>query len=299
MFPSAEAVNVILPPFGIKLRGNCMKETLRLGISPCPNDTYIFHALLHGLVPVPFNIDYCLADVHELNTRASQGELQATKLSVGVLPKVLDNYAVLNSGGALGFGCGPLLVSKEPLTQEMQKKASIAIPGHTTTAAMLLDLHGGFEGKRQAMVFDRVMPAVLNGDADMGLIIHEGRFTYENLGLTKILDLGEWWESVYRLPLPLGCICVRRDVPKDMCKALETAISQSIEYARTHPEASRDFIRAHAQELSDEVIQAHISTFVNDFSIFLGYDGQNALQKLLNARPDVENISTDSIFLEN
>ncbi len=274
-----------------------MTKSITLGISPCPNDTYIFHALLHGLVPMPFEIEYILADVQELNRRACQGELDATKLSAGALPSVLAQYAVLNSGGALGFGCGPLLVTKKDLCPSKYKNASIAIPGHMTTAAVLLNLHGDFAGARHEMVFDAIMPAVLNDEVDMGLIIHEGRFTYESLGLRKVLDLGEWWEGFYHLPLPLGCIAVRRDLPKDVGLALEAGITQSIEFARAHPEASKDFIHSHAQELSDEVTCAHIKTFVNDYSLHLGKDGQSAIQKFLSTSPHMSEQSPQSIFL--
>ncbi len=271
-------------------------KTITIGISPCPNDTFIFHALLHELVPLPFKLKYILADVEELNARAVQGELFATKISAGVLPKVLENYAVLQSGGALGFGCGPLIISKKKLTPAEQAKASIAIPGSMTTANLLLQTHGAFHGQRHEMVFDQIIPAVLDGKIDMGLIIHEGRFTYAQYGLHKILDLGEWWEQSYNLPLPLGCIAVRRDLPKDMALALETGIAQSILYARKHPQASHEFIHTHAQELSQEVTTAHIKTFVNDYSISLGDTGKDALRKLLSVQ--TQETSLNSIFLE-
>ncbi len=273
-----------------------MQDTITLGISPCPNDTYIFHALLHGLVPVPFNIKYILADVEELNARAVAGELMATKLSVGVLPKVLPRYAVLRSGAALGFGCGPLLIAREPLSPEAQATASIAIPGRMTTANLLLQLHGHFQGQREEMIFDKVMPHVLEGKAHMGLIIHEGRFTYADQGLHKIMDLGEWWEEAFQMPLPLGAITVRRDVPKETALALEKAIAQSIAYARAHPEASANFIRAHAQELSEEVTAAHIATFVNDYSVDLGTLGQKAIELLVNKAVPRQDIP---LFLEH
>ncbi len=277
-----------------------MKNTITLGISPCPNDTFIFHALLHNLIDIPFKIDCIMADVEELNARACAGELHATKLSVGVLPKVLPHYAVLRSGGALGFGCGPLLVAREPLSLEAQKNATIAIPGHMTTAALLLNLHGHFAGQRHEMIFDAVMPHVLAGKSDMGLIIHEGRFTYEAQGLHKILDLGQWWESAFNAPLPLGAIAVRRDMPREQALALENAITQSIRYAYANPEASAAFIRTHAQELSTEVTAAHIDTFVNEYSLHLGELGEKAisllLEKAINAS-DTPLTQQPSIFL--
>ncbi len=276
-----------------------MQDTITLGISPCPNDTYIFHALLHGLVSTPFKIRYIMADVEELNARARTGELHATKLSVGVVPHIVEHYALLRSGGALGFGCGPLLIAREPLSMEAQATGSIAIPGHMTTAALLLNLHGHFQGTRQEMLFDAVMPHVLQGKSPMGLIIHEGRFTYEAQGLHKILDLGAWWEESFHAPLPLGAIAVRRDIPRAQALALEEAISQSILYARAHPEASADFIQAHAQELSPAVTKAHISTFVNDYSIHLGKLGEEAIELLVHkALQHQPSISRTSLFLD-
>ncbi len=278
-----------------------MQDTITLGISPCPNDTFIFHALLHGLVDVPFKIQCVMADVEELNARACAGELDATKLSVGVLPKVLPQYAVLRSGAALGFGCGPLLIAREALSLEEQRHAAIAIPGHMTTAALLLTLHGHFAGARQEMVFDQVMPHVLEGKSPMGLIIHEGRFTYADHGLHKILDLGQWWESSFHAPLPLGIISARRDMPRAHALALEKAITQSIEYAYAHPEASADFIRAHAQELSEEVTAAHIATFVNEYSLQLGELGEKAITLLLDKALQEKSFTAHkdiSIFLE-
>ncbi len=276
-----------------------MQDTLTLGISPCPNDTFIFHALLHGLVDFPYKIKYIMADVEELNARACAGELHATKLSVGVLPTALSHYAVLRSGGALGFGCGPLLVAREPLSPEAQQYASIAIPGRMTTAALLLNLHGRFQGSRQEMIFDKVMEHVLTKRCDMGLIIHEGRFTYEAHGLHKIVDLGQWWEEAFHAPLPLGVITVRRDVDKNVGLALEKAITQSILYARAHPEVSADFIGAHAQEMSPEVTAAHIATFVNDYSLDLGELGQKAVEMLVHKALPHKTTHDYSIFLEN
>ncbi len=274
-----------------------MQDTLTLGISPCPNDTYIFHALVQGFVDVPFHIHCIMADVEELNARAKAGELDATKVSAGVLPNILDEYAILRSGAALGFGCGPLLISKKELSLEEQKTASIAIPGHMTTAAMLLHLHAGFQGPRHEMIFDAVMPAVLEGRADMGLIIHEGRFTYAQKGLHKVLDLGQWWETCHGCPLPLGVIVAKRSLPVERALALEQAIARSITYARHNPEASKHFIASHAQELSEEVTQAHISTYVNDFSYDLGEQGRDALRQLLAAHPTFTQQHTTNIFL--
>ncbi|MCI7568937.1 1,4-dihydroxy-6-naphthoate synthase [Desulfovibrio sp.] len=258
-------------------------ETMTIGLSSCPNDTYIFHALLHGLVPAPTPAPpaFHMADVEELNGLARRGTLPVTKISLGVIPYIMDSYAILSSGAALGWGCGPLVVAREQLPESDWKTARTAVPGLLTTANLLLDLHGGFQGPRQDMLFSDVMDAVISGRADIGVIIHEGRFTYGEHGLVKLLDLGQWWESVYNAPLPLGAIAVRRDVPRDTARAMQEAIRQSLDYADAHPEASRDYIRRCAQELSDEVTRAHIRTFVTEFSRDLGAAGREAIQRLV------------------
>lgn len=261
------------------------KQILRLGLSPCPNDTFIFHALLHDLVCIPgFTSHKCLpqlADVEQLNRRAIEGEYEITKLSLGVVPEVIDKYALLSAGAALGWGCGPLLVGRKQYLPEELSDLKIAIPGKLTTANLLLDLHGGFNGQRQAMLFSDIMPAVMCGEADLGLIIHEGRFTYAGKGLYKILDLGEWWEKVYNMPLPLGAIAVRRDVAKELALAMENAIQASLAHAWRNPDHSREFIRLHAQEMDEAVTKAHIQTFVTSYSMNLGDSGQRAIEKLL------------------
>lgn len=261
-------------------------RTLTLGISPCPNDTYIFHALLHGLVDVPFALDLHIADVEELNTLALRGALDASKISVGVAGHIARQYALLRTGAALGWGCGPLVVARTPLPVEALRDARIAIPGQMTTANLLLDVHGGFAGPRTAMRFDHVMPAVLNGEADAGVVIHEGRFIAPGLGLHTVLDLGAWWEGAFAMPLPLGVIAVRRDVDAPTARALEAAIAASLAHAHAHPEASADFIRSHAQEMAQDVTRAHIRTFVNDFSMNLGQEGMQAVTALVSRGAD-------------
>lgn len=266
---------------------------LQIGLSPCPNDTYIFHALLHRLVrpELKETIDFepIFADVQALNMAALAGNLPVTKVSAGVLPLVLDRYAVLASGGAMGWGCGPLVVARDADIDPA--RAIVAIPGRHTAANRLLDLHGGFTGARMEMVFSEIMPAIASGAADIGVIIHEGRFTYQKSGLVRLLDLGQWWESEHGLPLPLGAIVIRRDLAATLGPALEAAIAASIRYADANPLASRDFVRSHAQELDDEVTRAHISTFVTEFSIDPGERGRAALSRFLDGIPE------DSIFL--
>ncbi|MCR5812900.1 MAG: 1,4-dihydroxy-6-naphthoate synthase [Desulfovibrio sp.] len=273
----------------------------QLGLSPCPNDTFIFHALLHGLVPAPCAIRPHLADVEELNRLVAQGIPEFSKISIGELVRSHGRYALLSAGAALGFGCGPLLVARKDLRPEKFRFASIAIPGAMTTANLLLTLTGEFLGERREMLFSRVMDAVVQGETELGVIIHEGRFTYQQKGLVKVLDLGEWWEQSYHLPLPLGGIVVRRDVDRGLAVGMNEAIAQSLRFARKHPEQSQDYIRAHAQELSPEVIAAHIKTFVTDFSLDLGQAGRAAVTHLLHAALEREGQKrpAEGFFLEN
>lgn len=265
-------------------------HTLSLGLSPCPNDTYIFHALLHGLVPQPIPLQAHMADVEELNSLACTHQLDITKISVGVTTRIMHEYALLSSGAALGWGCGPLVVARTALRPEDWRNATVAVPGLMTTANHLLTLHGGFPETRTAMLFSDIMPAVARGDVDMGLIIHEGRFTYQRLGLVKLLDLGQWWEATFHLPLPLGVIAVRRDMPLSLARRLQEAITASLAYAHAHPNDAREFIREHAQEMDPDVTQAHIATFVTDFSLDLGQHGRTAVETLVARVAGVEGI---------
>lgn len=276
-----------------------MADILTLGLSPCPNDTFIFHALLHGLIKNSFEINPIFSDVEDLNLRALNGELAITKVSVGVLPEVLDKYIILNSGGALGFGCGPLVVARKEIPENEWKKAKVAIPGKLTTANLLLSLHGGFADKREELVFSDIIPSVVNKNFDIGVIIHEGRFTYMDSGLIKLLDLGAWWEDKFNFPLPLGVIIIRKDIPNKIAKIIQNLISESIEYAWENPEKSVEFIKYHAQEMDDKIIDAHIKTFVTKFSKDLGFEGRNAIEGLIVKAFDLNNkkIELNEIFL--
>lgn len=273
---------------------------LSLGLSPCPNDTYIFHALLHGLTPAPVSFRPHLADVEQLNGMARRKELDVTKISLGVTTQIMEDYALLTSGAALGWGCGPLVVAREALPPDAWATARVAVPGLLTTANLLLTLHGGFQGPRQEMLFSEVMPAVARGDADMGVIIHEGRFTYQRLGLTRLLDLGEWWEGAFHVPLPLGAIAVRRDVPLEIARGVQAAIAASLAYARAHPQASESFVRAHAQELEESITRAHIETFVTGYSLDLGETGRAAIEQLVGRAAALEGLTIppQGLFLE-
>lgn len=257
--------------------------TYSLGISPCPNDTFIFEALIHGRCKVPFRVTTHMADVEELNTLAREGRLAITKLSMAAVPGVLDKYCIINSGAALGRGCGPLLVARQDVDPGAYATARIATPGRLTTANLLLSLNAAFTGPREAMVFDQIMPALKQRRADLGLIIHEGRFTYAARGLKLVLDLGAWWEKETGLPLPLGVIAVRRDLGMEVALRVQEAVAASLAHARAHPGDAQNFIRAHAQEMDTSVMARHIATFVNDFSENLGPEGRNAVKALLEA----------------
>ncbi len=254
---------------------------LTLGYSPCPNDTFIFYALTHGRLNVPgLEVTETLADVETLNLRAMKAELDLTKISFHALAYLREHYCLLRSGGAMGRGCGPLVVSRGDEDMETLKGKVIAVPGRFTTAHLLLMLYGeGYENV-SVMPFDSIMDAVVSGEADAGLVIHEGRFTYAARGLRKVVDLGELWESETKLPIPLGGILAKRSLGADTVKLAEAAIRRSVEYAFAHRDETRSYIKAHAQELDDEVIDSHIALYVNEFSLDMGDDGVQAVEAL-------------------
>jgi 1,4-dihydroxy-6-naphthoate synthase len=255
---------------------------LTFGYSPCPNDTFAFHALAHGLVEAPFTITPVLLDIEELNQRAHAGEFALTKLSVGAFAAVGDRYRLLRSGAALGYGVGPLVVARttQSLTDAVQGR--VAIPGRDTTAFRLLHLAAPVVGEIVPMRYDRILHAVRDGTVDAGLIIHESRFTYTDHGLALVADLGAWWERATGLPVPLAGICARADLDDATVAAAERAIRASVQYAFDHPTASRAYVRAHAQELSDEVCDAHIALYVNAQSLDIGDDGMRAIARLVS-----------------
>jgi 1,4-dihydroxy-6-naphthoate synthase len=273
-----------MPLTNMREEESIMKQILKLGYSPCPNDTYIFFALSEGRIDLDsYQVDTILADVEVLNHKTHQGALDVVKVSIHALLHLLDQYCLLRSGGALGKGCGPLLVARQPLPVEEIRHKTIAIPGKWTTAHLLLQLHGGHEGHRQEMIFHEIMPAVARGEVDAGLIIHEGRFTYPAMGLHKILDLGDWWEKQTGLPLPLGGIVIKRSLGPDTARFMEAKIRESLLYARAHPQEVWSFVQSYAQEMEPAVIQQHIDTFVNEFSLDMGLEGQKAIERLLEA----------------
>ncbi len=261
-----------------------MRE-LTFGYSPCPNDTFAFHALAHGLVPLPVRITPVLLDIEELNQRAHEGAFALSKLSVGAFAGVGDRYRLLRSGAALGHGVGPLVVTRTPMSLAEAVRGCVAIPGRETTAYCLLRLAAPTLRTVVEMRYDRILRAVVDGEVDAGLIIHESRFTYAEHGLSRAADLGDWWEQETGLPVPLAGICVRNDVEDDVAAALEHAIRASVQYAFDHPEASRAYVRAHAQEMSDAVCDAHIALYVNAHSLDVGDDGLLAIARLVSGAP--------------
>lgn len=257
-----------------------MRE-LTFGFSPCPNDTFAFHALVHGLVDAPFRIRPVLLDIEELNRRAHASEFALTKLSVGAFAAVGTRYALLRSGAALGHGVGPLVVARTPMTLEEAARGPLAIPGRETTAVRLLRLAAPHLAGEVEVRYDRILRAVAVGEVEAGLIIHESRFTYRDHGLVKVIDLGDWWQRETGLPVPLAGICARADLDAGTRGAAQSAIRASVQYALDHPDASRDYVRAHAQELSDEVCAEHIALYVNAHSLDIGDDGLRAIARLV------------------
>jgi 1,4-dihydroxy-6-naphthoate synthase len=257
-------------------------SSLTLGFSPCPNDTFMFYPLVQGLVDTAgLTFLERLEDVETLNKLALAGELDVTKVSYHALGHIRDQYALLRSGSALGRGCGPLLVAADTIEPADLRGRIIAVPGQYTTALLLLRLLDPHLGNFVAMPFNEIMDAVLSGRADAGLIIHESRFTYQDLGLHKLVDLGEWWESETGLPIPLGGIVARRSLGAEKIAVIERALRAGVTYARCHPAEAASYIREHAQEMSDEVCAAHIGLYVNDFSTELGAEGERAIDCLL------------------
>ncbi len=257
---------------------------LTIGYSPCPNDTFIFHALLHGAVGREASLCFApeaLADVETLNEWAFARRLDVTKLSFHAFGHVLDDYVLLDAGSALGRGCGPLLVAREQCEVAALAGKKIAIPGRYTTAAMLLRLFAPHCDNLVVMRFDRIMPSIAAGEVDAGVIIHESRFTYPFHGLTLVRDLGEWWEGESGHPIPLGGIVARRALGDAVIAAVARLVAASVRWAFAHPGDSRDYIRAHAQEMDEEVTRRHINLYVNDFSCQLGEAGRAAVAEFL------------------
>lgn len=256
---------------------------LTLAYSPCPNDTYVFAAWTKGLLDGAPPVNVVLEDIDRLNEAAARSEFELIKVSYGAIPYLTDRYRILRAGGALGRGCGPLLVaapgSAPPLFSEMADRR-IAIPGERTTAFMLLQLALGKRPPVAVMRFDEIVGAVAAGKVDAGLIIHESRFTYREAGLISIADLGEWWEELTLLPIPLGAILVRRDVDDATAKLADATIRRSLHFARTNEAQIMPYVREHAAEMNDAVMRGHIDLYVNGFTEDVGEPGIEAAHAL-------------------
>ena len=276
-----------------------MKHKLTLGFSPCPNDTFIFDALVNGRIDLgDIELEVVLADVEELNRMAIAGKLDITKISYNAFSRVHYMYQLLNAGSALGNNCGPLLIAKKPLTKEELETSTIAIPGKNTTANFLMSFAYPSASNKKEFLFSEIEKAVWNEEVDAGVIIHENRFTYQEKGLVKIADLGEVWEQKTGFPIPLGGIAIHRRLKPELRKRFDILLRQSIQFAFNNPKASKDYVKCHAQEMDEAVMLSHINLYVNHFSIDLGEKGKRAIAKMYEVgktfgMPRVE----DSVFV--
>lgn len=260
-----------------------MSAPLTLGFSPCPNDCFIFDAMIHRKIDTEgLAFDVTMTDVEALNKKAFEGTIDITKLSYHAFAYLTDKYVLLDSGSALGKGCGPILITKSqiPIPKSQFLNLKIAIPGKYTTANLLFSLAYPDAKNKVEMIFSEIENAILSGKVDAGVIIHENRFTYEAKGLKKIVDLGEFWEQRTQCPIPLGGIVVKRTMDKAQQQTINRVLRKSIEYAFANPSDSRAFVKANTQEMSDDVIQKHIDLYVNNYSIDLGQEGKKAISLL-------------------
>lgn len=273
----------------IAAAGNGPAQKLTLGFSPCPNDTFIFDAMVNsGMDTADLQFDYVMEDVETLNQWAFEGKLDITKLSYNTLLKVTDKYALMDSGSALGRGVGPLLICTQAVANGIDdlpaflSQARIAIPGTNTTANLLFSLAYPDAKHKTEVLFSDIEDKVLKGEFDCGLVIHESRFTYKQRGLEKLMDMGDWWEKTSGAAIPLGGICIRRDIPEDTARKVESLIRKSLELSwDSYPELSA-FVKNNAQEMEEEVMRKHINLYVNDYSISLGTEGRKAVDTLFS-----------------
>jgi 1,4-dihydroxy-6-naphthoate synthase len=270
---------------------------LSLGFSPCPNDTFIFDALINNKIESKgLEFEVLLEDVETLNKLADEEKLDITKLSLPALFKNSDKYVILSSGAALGKGVGPLLIGKRMLAKTDVSNCSIAIPGENTTANFLLNYAFPEAKNRSSMLFSKIEDAILNEEFELGVIIHENRFTYSGKGLVKICDLGEVWEKDQNLPIPLGCIAAKRTLSAELLQKLQKLTRESVEYAyKKYPQLS-EFVIQHAQEMNEDVVRKHIELYVNDFCTDLGEEGKQAIIKLYEVYASVK---TKNIAIES
>jgi len=273
---------------------------LKLCFSTCPNDTFMFDALVNSRIDtMGYEFDLHLADIDELNLLAFEGMPDITKISFNAFSKVSDKYQLLNAGSALGSGVGPLVISRRLIYPDEVKLACIAIPGLATTANMLFTIAFPDATNKKVYLFSDIEEAILSDEVDAGVIIHENRFTYAKKGLKKIIDLGEYWESQTKLPIPLGGIAIRRSLPNNVKAEINAMLRKSVEYAFSNPKDSYPYVRKYAQSMEEDVMYKHIQLYVNKFSVDLGIDGKNAIRELfyrsnqLKLTPELN----DDIFL--
>ncbi|GAA0449854.1 1,4-dihydroxy-6-naphthoate synthase [Streptomyces stramineus] len=263
-----------------------MSEPLKIAYSPCPNDTFVFEAWAHGRVPGAPALDVTFADIDITNGMAERGEFDVLKVSYAVLPWVLEEYALLPCGGALGRGCGPLVLTREPGEAASLAGKTVAVPSERSTAYLLFRLWAAAEvpggvGEVVVLPFHEIMPAVRDGKVDAGLVIHEARFTYRDYGLACLADMGQHWEATTRLPIPLGAIIAKRSLGAARLRELADAARASVRMAWDDPEASRPYVLEHAQEMDPAVADQHIGLYVNEFTADLGEAGYAAVRGLL------------------
>jgi 1,4-dihydroxy-6-naphthoate synthase len=256
---------------------------LTLGYSPCPNDTFIFDAMVHQKIDTEgLEFEVTLADVEELNHKAFKRELDITKLSYHALGFLIEDYALLNSGSALGSGVGPLLISKNKYSADEVNQLKIAIPGKFTTANFLLSISFPEATNKVELLFSDIEKAVIDGEVDAGLIIHENRFTYHQRGLHKIMDMGEFWEQETQALIPLGGIVINRKFDQEIQEKVDRVLRRSIQFAFDHPESCMEYVKQHAQEMEESVMRQHIGLYVNEYSLNLGTKGRYAVESLFN-----------------
>lgn len=255
---------------------------LQIHFTPCPNDTFMFFALVHGIVDTgSFNFVIHLADIEELNQLAFQGIPDVTKISIAAFPAISENYELLTAGAAIGYENGPLVVSRKKLYPDELHDAVIAIPGENTTANLLLTMLFPAARRKKVFLFSEIEEAVLDGEADAGLLIHETRFTYQEKGLRLVCNLGKEWVARKGVPVPLGGIAIRRSLDKNIRRKFNQLLEESIRIARKYPREPLDYMKKHAQELQEDVIYQHVHLYVNSFSVVLGEEGKRAIETLL------------------
>ncbi len=277
---------------------NHQSSTLTIGFSPCPNDCFIFDALIHHKIDTEgLQFEAVMEDVEALNQKAFRGELDITKLSYHAYAYLTKKYQLLDAGSALGNNCGPILISRSDI--KVTDSTKIAIPGKYTTANFLLSLAFPEAKNKIELLFSEIEEAVLTGKVDAGLIIHENRFTYEQKGLKKIIDLGEYWEKLANAPIPLGGIVVNRNLPDELKQKVNRVVRKSVEYAFANTKSSLNFVKENAQEMSEEVMYKHIALYVNNYSVDLGTEGKRAIKLLFDKAQElgVINKIEEEIFL--